>query len=179
MRTHELHRKASVSHLTEKFEIEMHGVQMDIGNTCSVVWCPYLTWINSVFLYSSPTLRVHRTYHRTINSDNACFYDWGFSTIDLFLYLNLDPWIANVKSATPLKLKHCISWAKIFSFCNPVRQVYITVACSGGDLYSWWTTPQAVSVSAGPGALGRLLMSTADSSPLIKHCQFNTNINII
>lgn len=142
----------------------MYGVQMNIEITCSVVWCPYLTWINSVCLYLSSTLSVHRTYQRTINFDYACFCDWGFSTIALFLYLNLDQWIATVKSATPLKLKRCISWAKIFSFSNPVRQVYITVACSSDDLYSWSTTPQPVSVSAGPGALEHLLMSTAAGS---------------
>lgn len=29
--------------------------------------------------------------------------------MDLYLYLKLDEWIATLKSATPFKLKYCIS----------------------------------------------------------------------
>lgn len=110
----------------------MHGVQVNFEITHAVVWCPYLTWISPVYLYSSSASSIHRIYHQTINSDHACFCDWGFGMMDLCFFLKLDEWIATLKSATPLKLKYCINWVKIFSSCEPVRRVY---HCGS---FGWW-----------------------------------------
>lgn len=152
---------------------------MYVEITHSVVWCPYLAWITPVYLYSSSTSSIHRIYNQTINSDHACFHDWGFGTMDLRLYLKLVEWIATLKSATPLKLNYCISWAKFFSLCEPVKQVY---HCGS---FRWWlvflvnNAIASVCLHRAWGTGGSLTKHCCwwfFLCPLTEHCKFNIKV---